>query len=147
MESYAEHGEKPKKQENNVGNLNYGYESVKHRDNNRNDEIKWGMCINNATKISISLLELKKIKPEEILSTLGQYTHDLMHLAYALPDWQKHFVESRMAELDEENKQKLDEKEKGSVVIDDIGQTYNPENIRDEKEKGSDKKDDDDLPF
>ena len=90
MASNAEYGEKPKKENGSVGNLNYGYESVKHRDNNRNDEIKWGMCINNATKISIALLELKKIKSEEILSTLGQYTHDLMHLAYALPDWQKH---------------------------------------------------------
>ena len=123
MASEAEHGEKFKKKDS-FGNLNYGYESVKHRDNNRNDEIKWGMCINNATKISIALLELKKIKSEEVLSTLGQYTHDLMHLAYALPDWQKHFVETRMAELEEENKQKeLD------------------------KEKSSDKSDDDDLPF
>ena len=131
MASDAEHGEKFKKQNDSFGNLNYGYESVKHRDNNRNDEIKWGMCINNATKISISLLELKKIKPEEILSTLGQYTHDLMHLAYALPDWQKHFVEARMAELDEENSKK-----------DDVD--------TDKKESTSDEqnpKDNSDLPF
>tara|TARA_R110000744_G_scaffold72668_3_gene145752 strand:+ start:230 stop:943 length:714 start_codon:yes stop_codon:yes gene_type:complete len=71
-------------------NLNYGYESVKHRDLNRSDEIKWGMCINNATKIGIALLEADKITKEEILSSVGQYTHDLMHLAYALPDWLKH---------------------------------------------------------
>ncbi len=85
--------------------MEYGYESVKHRDSNRSDEIKWGMCINNATKLTIALLEKNMLegKNDEILGSVGQFTHDLMHLAHALPKWQEHALKERMEELGIEN--------------------------------------------
>jgi len=45
--------------------------------------ITWGMCINNATKLTIALLEKNMLegKNNMILGSISQFTHDLMDVA------------------------------------------------------------------
>lgn len=70
--------------------LQYGYKDVKHRDDNRSLEIKWGMSFNKACDITIARhsADAKFFEDmDEVQVYINDLTHRLMNVATGLNVW------------------------------------------------------------
>lgn len=77
--------------------MQYGYESVKHRDSSRSDEIKWSMCVKEAVNIVIAKNIDQSPKIEEDVLDIAKSLMNVVVDGYK--EWETEYIAKKDEEL------------------------------------------------
>ena len=79
--------------------MQYGYESVKHRDSSRSDEIKWSMCVKEAVNIVISRSKSEGKSENEYLEILDTAKSLMNVVIDGYKEWETEYIAKKDEEL------------------------------------------------